>query len=83
VVAVSLVRPGLDAEDQSLTHGAVAWRGTETPARWTARAPRADDGRPRSAEDGRPEEVGVCALCGLVLRQPLPAVCPACGGGYG
>jgi len=33
--------------------------------------------------DGSPEEVAVCGLCGLVSRLPFPAVCPACGGGYG
>ena len=64
-----------DAADRGLTHGEVVWRGAETPARWSARAPR--------AADGWPEEVAVCELCGLVSGKPIPAVCPACGGGYG
>jgi rubrerythrin len=29
------------------------------------------------------EEVAVCELCGLVVREPAPPVCPACGGGFG
>jgi hypothetical protein len=33
--------------------------------------------------EGRPEEMAVCELCGLVSRLPRPLVCPACGGGYG
>ena len=37
--------------------------------------------RPSSGWD--PEEVAVCDLCGLVSREPVPSVCPACGGGYG
>ena len=69
------VRPGSGDHGGGLTHGEVAWRVAETPAPPSARAPGADD--------GRPEEVAVCELCGLVSRRPLPAVCPACGGGYG
>jgi len=69
------VRPESAARDHGLDYGAVAWRAAETPAPWSAGAPWADD--------GRPEEVAVCELCGLVSRRPLPKVCPACGGGYG
>jgi rubrerythrin len=29
------------------------------------------------------EEVAVCELCGLVVREPAPPACPACGGGFG
>jgi len=64
-----------DDRDGGLAHGEIAWRGAAAPAPWTAAAPRGDD--------GWPEEVGVCELCGLVSRRPVPAVCPACGGGYG
>ena len=33
--------------------------------------------------EGELEEVAVCELCGLVVREPVPPACPACGGGFG
>jgi rubrerythrin len=29
------------------------------------------------------EAMAVCDLCGLVVREPAPPACPACGGGFG
>jgi hypothetical protein len=33
--------------------------------------------------EGELEEVAVCELCGLVVRERVPPACPACGGGFG
>jgi hypothetical protein len=38
---------------------------------------------PPSLAYGAVEEIAVCELCGLVVREPAPPACPACGGGFG
>jgi len=61
-----------------LGHDRVEARGLEA-----AIGPAPGRGAPARVADGSPEEVAVCALCGLVMRRPFPPECPACGGSFG
>jgi hypothetical protein len=64
-------RPGPRLEEAAAAHG----HALTPPSRQSVASPP----EPGDA----PEELAVCDLCGLVSRLPSPAVCPACGRGYG